>query len=112
MKKIYLPLFFASSIIALSRASKAPLYNIPDINAEKFISDNTLSLYTSGTFPSLIILAIYLTVAVLPTPLSPTTIALLLFFFANTLNMSLMTSSFPITVSTLLATQRALIFTR
>ena len=66
----------SSSNTAFNRSSKSPLYLVPANNAPISKLYTIFSLIISGTFPSTINFAKPSTIAVFPTPGSPTIITL------------------------------------
>ena len=69
----------------VSFSSNSPLYLVPLIIEAMFKETNILSFKKSGTLPFTIFLASSSTKAVLPTPASPISIGLFLFFLARIL---------------------------
>ena len=71
INRMILPLFFTSSIAALMRSSKSPLYLVPATILVKSSATTRLSFSSSGTSPCTIFKANPSATAVLPTPGSP-----------------------------------------
>ena len=86
---------------AFNRSSNSPLYFAPAINAPISKENTILSFRFSGTSPSTIRCASPSAMAVLPTPGSPTNIGLFFVLRVNICNTLLISSSLPITGSSL-----------
>ena len=94
---------FISFNTAFSLSSNSPLYLAPAIKAPMSNSHIVLFFNVSGTSPFIILCASPSTIAVLPTPGSPIRTGLFFVFLDSILVRLLISSSLPITGSTLLS---------
>ena len=103
MNKIISPSdFFISLSTALSLSSNSPLYFAPATSAPKSSENIFLSLSPCGTSPFTILRASPSAMAVLPTPGSPISTGLFFLFLERIWITFLISSSLPITGSSLL----------
>ena len=104
MKRMTCPsLFFTSFRTALSLSSNSPLYFAPASNEPISSAKIERSFSPSGTSPRWILIARPSTIAVLPTPGSPIRTGLFFVFLLSILITLLISSSRPITGSSLLS---------
>jgi hypothetical protein len=102
IKSIILPWLLSISFnTAFSLSSNSPLYFAPAIRAPRSRENIILSLSPSGTSPFTILYARPSTIAVFPTPGSPIKQGLFLVFLESILTTLLISSSLPITGSSL-----------
>ena len=99
MNKIMLLLFSNSLTILFIFSSNSPLYFVPDIMLARLMEIIILFFRIGGMFLVTILLANSSTIAVLPTPASPISIGLFLFFLASISIMRSISESLPITLS-------------
>ena len=98
---IFPSLVVTSLITAFRRSSNSPLYLAPAINAPISRENNCLSFKFSGISPAIILCANPSAIAVFPVPGSPTNIGLFLVLRDRICKIRLISSSRPITGSSL-----------